>query len=225
MNPVVCTNQVALDNALCISGNSTSLDRLRPLRAQILWGMFNQKNVDYVALLWEDVMFQADNREISSACKENMPYPRFTKVIINYFISKYKTISMRNWINLHTVHDDTLFGTLKFVSKTQDYQKYGTLIPGEMINQVIKDYKAYKIYLSYAIGVATPKKARKFKKLASPSKKQTLVLEDEPAKKPKRDEKSVPAKEDVSSKKSSRKKSAGVVIRDTPDVSLLKKKA
>ncbi|GKF49278.1 hypothetical protein Tco_0142529, partial [Tanacetum coccineum] len=27
----------------CISGNSTSLDRLRPSRAQILWGMFNQK--------------------------------------------------------------------------------------------------------------------------------------------------------------------------------------
>ncbi|GKE96876.1 hypothetical protein Tco_1581731, partial [Tanacetum coccineum] len=87
---------------------------------------------------------------------------------------------------------------------------------------VIKDSKAYKIYLSYATGAATPKKARKFKKPASPSKKQTLVLEDEPAKNA---EKSVPAKEDVSSKKSSRKKSAGVVIKDTPGVSVSKKKA
>ncbi|GKD24608.1 hypothetical protein Tco_1230822 [Tanacetum coccineum] len=48
----------------CISGKSTSLDRLRPLSAQILWGMFYQKNVDYAALLWEYFMFQADNREI-----------------------------------------------------------------------------------------------------------------------------------------------------------------
>ncbi|GKC93378.1 hypothetical protein Tco_1158820 [Tanacetum coccineum] len=79
---------------------------------------YNKKNVDFVALLWEDFMFQADNREISSARKEHMPYPRFTKVITNYLIFKDKTISMRNMINLHTVHDDTLLSTLKFVSKT-----------------------------------------------------------------------------------------------------------
>nr|GEW24073.1 hypothetical protein [Tanacetum cinerariifolium] len=76
-----------------------------------------QKNIDYVALIWEDFMYQANNREISSARKEHMPYPRFTKVIINHFISKENTISMRNRINLHTVYDDTLLGTLKFVSK------------------------------------------------------------------------------------------------------------
>ncbi|GKB94356.1 hypothetical protein Tco_0980493 [Tanacetum coccineum] len=45
----------------CIYGKSTGLDRLRPSRAQILWGMFYKENVDFVALLWEDFMFQADN--------------------------------------------------------------------------------------------------------------------------------------------------------------------
>ncbi|GJV15848.1 hypothetical protein Tco_1361171 [Tanacetum coccineum] len=35
----------------CISGKTIGLDRLKELRAQILWGMYNQKNVDYVALL------------------------------------------------------------------------------------------------------------------------------------------------------------------------------
>ncbi|GKE19818.1 hypothetical protein Tco_1431330 [Tanacetum coccineum] len=35
----------------CISGKSTGLDRLRESRAQILWAMYNLKNVDYVALL------------------------------------------------------------------------------------------------------------------------------------------------------------------------------
>ncbi|GKC79925.1 hypothetical protein Tco_1130699, partial [Tanacetum coccineum] len=201
----------------CISGKSTGLDRLRPSRAQILWGMFYQKNVDYVALLWEDIMFQADNRDISTSRKENMPYPRFTKVIINHFISKDKTISIRNMINLHTIRDDSLLGTLKFVSKTEDYQKYGAQIPKEMINQDIKDSKAYKTYLDFAIGKATPKKARKFKKIASPSKKLSFVLEEEPAKKRKQAKK--PAK------KSTTVPTAGVVIRDTPGVSVSKKKS
>ncbi|GJY36006.1 hypothetical protein Tco_0421384 [Tanacetum coccineum] len=154
-----------------------------------------------------------------------MPYPRFTKVIITHFISKDKTISMRYSINLHTIRDDSLLGTLKYVSNTQDYQKYGALIPEEMINQAIKDSKEYKIYLAYATRADTLKRARKFKKPASPSKRQTLVLEDEPAKKPKRAKHPEPAKEDVSSKKTSRKKSAGVVIKDTPGVSVSKKKA
>ncbi|GJV66154.1 hypothetical protein Tco_1476982 [Tanacetum coccineum] len=179
--------------------------------------MFNQKNVDYVALLWEDFMFQADNREISSARKKHMPYPRFTKDIINHFIFKDKTISMRNRINIHIVRNDTLLGTLKFVSKTQDYQQYGALIPEEMINQEIKDSKAYKTYLAFATRQATPKKARKFKKIASPSKKLSHVLEEELTEKPKRAKKLA--------KKSTNVPIAGVVIRDTPGVSVSKKKA
>ncbi|GJU75968.1 hypothetical protein Tco_1273038 [Tanacetum coccineum] len=74
---------------------------------------------------------------------------------------------------------------------------YGALIPNEMVNQYNKDSKAYKTYLDFATEKATPKKARKFKKVASPSKKLSLVLEEEPAEKPK----------------------------DTPSVSVSKKKA
>ncbi|GJY19079.1 hypothetical protein Tco_0390570 [Tanacetum coccineum] len=200
----------------CIFGKTTRLDRLRESRAQILWGMYNKKNVDYVALMWEDFMYQAENREISSAKKERMPYPRFTKVIINHFISKDKTISMRNWINLHTIHDDSLLGTLKFVSKIQDYQKYGALIPDDMINQDIKDSKAYKTYYDFDTRKATPKKARKYKKVASPSRKLSPVLEEEHVEKPKRAKKPV--------KKSTTLPIAGVAIRDTPRVSMPKKK-
>ncbi|GJV37297.1 hypothetical protein Tco_1409774 [Tanacetum coccineum] len=163
------------------------LDRLRESRAQILQGMFKQKNVDYVALLWEDFMYQADSREISSARKEHMPYPRFTKVIINHFISQDKTISMRNRINLHTVRNDTLLGTLKFVSKTKDSQKYRALIPDGMVNQDIKDSTTYKTYYDFATG-----KTKRVKRHA---------------------------------KKSTTTSTAGVIIRDTPGVSVSKKKA
>nr|GEY14056.1 hypothetical protein [Tanacetum cinerariifolium] len=192
--------------------------------------MFYQKNVDYVAFLWEDFMFQADNREISFARKDNMPYLRFTKVIITHFISKDKTISMRNKISLHTIHDDTMLGTLKFVSKTEDYQKYGALIPEEIINQAIKVSKAYKIYLNFTTGKDTTKKAKKFIKIASPSQKLTTVLKEEPVKKPKRAKKPKPTKQAKTTKKTALAKSstmqtAGVVIKDTPGVSVSKKKA
>ncbi|GJZ15286.1 retrovirus-related pol polyprotein from transposon TNT 1-94 [Tanacetum coccineum] len=60
---------------------------------------------------------------------------------------------------------------------------YGALIPDGMINQDIKDSKAFKTYYDFATGKATPKKARKFKKVASPSKKLSHVLEEVPAKK------------------------------------------
>ncbi|GJX26897.1 hypothetical protein Tco_0233193 [Tanacetum coccineum] len=164
-----------------------------------------------------DFMFQADNRDISSTRKEHMPYPRFIKVIISHFISKDKTISMRYRINVHTIRDDSLLGTLKFVSKIEDSQMYGALILEEMINQDIKDSTAYKTYLAFATGTAPPKKSRKFKKVALPSKKLSPVLEDDPTKKPKQANK--PAK------KSTTVQTLGAVIRDTPSVFVLKKKA
>ncbi|GJU22677.1 hypothetical protein Tco_1156019 [Tanacetum coccineum] len=184
-------------------------------RAQVLWAMYNQKNVDYVALLWEDFMYQADNREISSARKEHMPYPRFTKVIIDHFISKDNSISMRNRINLHTARDDSLLGALKFVSKTKDCQKYGALIPDGMINDDIKLSTAYKTYLDYATGKVPPKKARKFKKPASPKLKTIPASPKEPTQKGKQVKR--PAK------KATTALSTGVVIRDTPDKSVSKK--
>nr|GEW96513.1 hypothetical protein [Tanacetum cinerariifolium] len=164
-----------------------------------------------------DFTYQADNREISSARKDHMPYPRFTKVIINYFISKDKTIFMRNRIKLHTIHDESLLGTLKFVSKTQDYQQYGALMLDDMINQDVKDSEAYKTYYDFATRTVPSKKARKYKKVVSPSRKLSNVKEAEPVKKGKRVNR--PAK------KSTTTPPAGVAIRDTLGVSVSKKKA
>ncbi|GKE44636.1 hypothetical protein Tco_1471920 [Tanacetum coccineum] len=97
----------------------------------------------------EEIISFIDNRVSSAKRKENMPYPRFTKAIIQHFVSKDKSIAVRNRMFMHTVRDDSVLGTLKFVAKR----------------------------------ATTPKKARKWKKPASPLKKQTLVITEEPAKK------------------------------------------
>ncbi|GJW05082.1 retrovirus-related pol polyprotein from transposon TNT 1-94 [Tanacetum coccineum] len=103
------------EEIVCLSGKTIGLDNLRLSRAQILWGVYHCKNVDFVELLWEDFAFQIDNH----FSKGTMPYPRFTQIIINHFISQNKSISMRNRINLHTAKDDSLLGTLKYISKTE----------------------------------------------------------------------------------------------------------
>ncbi|GJZ33505.1 retrovirus-related pol polyprotein from transposon TNT 1-94 [Tanacetum coccineum] len=115
-----------------------------------LVGVYHCKNVDFVKLLWKDCAFQIDNHFL----KESMPYPRFIKIIINYFISQNKSISMRNRINLHTAKDDSLLGTLKYT------------------------------YFAYASGAKEPKKARKLKKPASHKLKTVPVSPKEPTKKP-----------------------------------------
>ncbi|GJW05686.1 hypothetical protein Tco_1568109, partial [Tanacetum coccineum] len=143
-------------------------------------GMYHCKNVDFVELLWEDFSFQIDNH----FSKESMPYPRFTKIIINHFISQNKSISMRNKINLHTARDDSLLGTLKYVSKTEEHQVYGALIPKEMLNEDILNSTAYKTYYAYANSAKEPKKARKFKKPSLPKLKTVPVSPKEPTKKP-----------------------------------------
>ncbi|GJX37979.1 retrotransposon protein, putative, ty1-copia subclass [Tanacetum coccineum] len=197
-----------------LSGKTTGLDKLRLSRAQILWGMYYKKNVDYVELLWEDFTYQIDNRGHKK--QDKMYYPRFTKVIIHHFLTKDKTISKRNKIGMHTSRDDYLINTLRFVSTKEESQIYGARLPKSMTSPEMRETKAYKTYLGYATGVTPPKKARKFKKPASPKLSTVPASPEEPTRKSKRVKR--PAK------KSSDAPTAGVVIRETPVKSLSKKK-
>ncbi|GKD68812.1 hypothetical protein Tco_1322902, partial [Tanacetum coccineum] len=45
----------------CLNGK-TFYDSLRLSQAQILWGMYNNKKVDYAYLLWEDFIYQIENK-------------------------------------------------------------------------------------------------------------------------------------------------------------------
>ncbi|GJR90329.1 retrovirus-related pol polyprotein from transposon TNT 1-94 [Tanacetum coccineum] len=229
----IATQQVALDNALVAPENRVNIGicnmRINPSKTPK--EPTYTGDIDYVTKVYTDhmhqpwrtfaaviniclsgkttdFMFQIDNRD--SKKQEKMYYPRFTKAIIQHFISKDKSISMRNRLFMHTVEDDSIWGSLRFVSKTEEYQVYGALIPAKMTNRKMLNSTAYKTYLAFATGAATPKKARKFKKPVSPSKKKTLVAIEDPAEKPVK-------------KPAARRQSAGVQIRDTPGMSVSKK--
>ncbi|GKC17051.1 hypothetical protein Tco_1013833 [Tanacetum coccineum] len=197
-----------------LSRKTTSLDKLRLSSAQILWGMYYKKNVDYVELIWEDFTYQIDSRGYTK--EEKMYYPRFTNVIIHYFLTKDKIVSRRNKIGMHTSRDDYLVNTLRFVSAKEESQIYGARLPESMTSPEMRETKAYKTYLGYATRVTPPKKARKFKKPASPKLTTVTISPEEPTRKSKRVKR--PAK------KSTNAPTAGVVIRDTPVTSFSKKK-
>ncbi|GJT11032.1 hypothetical protein Tco_0858074 [Tanacetum coccineum] len=105
----------------CLSGKETVMDKIHLSRAQILWGMFYKKNIDYVYLLWEDLMFQIEYKEAKKTNK--MSYPRFTKIIIDYFMSKDQSISRRNKMFWQTARDDTMFTVMRCISRHEDTQK------------------------------------------------------------------------------------------------------
>nr|GEV73064.1 hypothetical protein [Tanacetum cinerariifolium] len=58
----------------------------------------------------------------------------------------------RNKINWHYVRDDSIFSTIKVVSRHQNTQQYGAMLPIELTNDEIRNTKAYKEYYAFAIG-------------------------------------------------------------------------
>ncbi|GKD24969.1 hypothetical protein Tco_1231183 [Tanacetum coccineum] len=108
-----------------------------------------------------------------------MSYPRFTKVIIHYFLSKHSSIPKRHGSRIHCIKDDGVLGKLKFVSKGEPAQVYGMTIPYVMINDDIKKSKAYQTYLAISSGIVDLKKERKGMKATTTLTKKGSITVDE----------------------------------------------
>nr|GEV72102.1 hypothetical protein [Tanacetum cinerariifolium] len=113
----------------CLTGKSYGYDSLRLSQAQILWGLYHKRNVDYAYLMWEDFVYHVKHKDHKKS--NEMYYPRFTKVIIHHFMSKDPSIPRRN--------------------------KFDALLPIDLTNEEIKNYNTYKEYYVVAIGAAPPK--------------------------------------------------------------------
>nr|GEY31521.1 hypothetical protein [Tanacetum cinerariifolium] len=124
-----------------------------PFEEEIL--EFLRSNVDYAYLIWEDFMYQVEHKNQKKS--NEMYYPRFTKVIIDYFMTRKPSIPRRNRVNWHYVRDDLLFSTIKVVSRHQTTQQYDAILPIELTTDDIRNIKAYKEYYACATGEAAPK--------------------------------------------------------------------
>nr|GEV78372.1 hypothetical protein [Tanacetum cinerariifolium] len=139
----------------CLAGKSSGYDSLRLSQAQILWGLYHKRNVDYAYLMWEDFIYQVEHK--NSKKRNEMYYPRFTKVIIHHFMSNDPSIPRRHNVNWHYVRDDYMFSTIKLVSRHQNTQQFGALLPIELTDEEIRNSNAYKEYYAIATGAEPPK--------------------------------------------------------------------
>nr|GEW12627.1 hypothetical protein [Tanacetum cinerariifolium] len=125
-------------------------------------------------------VYQVEHKDAKKS--NEMYYPRFTKVIIHYFMTKDPSIPRRNKVNWHYVIDDQMFITIKLVSRHQNTQQFGVMLPVELTNEDIKNSEAYKKYYAIASGAAPPKtKAIKGKQPAKSSKAKGLTVLSEVA--------------------------------------------
>nr|GFC22357.1 hypothetical protein [Tanacetum cinerariifolium] len=121
----------------------------------MLWGFYHRINIDFAYLIWEDFVYQVEHK--SQKRSNEMNYLRFTKVIIDYFMTRKPSISRRNRIHWHYVRDDALFSTIKVVSRHQATQQYGAILLIELTTAEIRNNKAYQEYYACAMGEAAPK--------------------------------------------------------------------
>nr|GEY95115.1 hypothetical protein [Tanacetum cinerariifolium] len=98
-------------------------------------------NVDFAYLLWEDFVYQVEHKDAKKS--NEMYYPRFTKVIINFFMTKDPSIPRRN--------------------------KFDAILPFELTNEDIRNSTAYKEYYAIALGAAPPKIKASVRKTKSSS--------------------------------------------------------
>nr|GFC55918.1 hypothetical protein [Tanacetum cinerariifolium] len=84
-------------------------------------------------------------------------------------MSKDPSIPRRNKVNWHYVRDDHMFTTIKLVSRHQNTQQFGTMLPIELTNEDIGNSVAYKEYYAVAIGATPPKTKASVRKTRSSS--------------------------------------------------------
>nr|GEU55180.1 hypothetical protein [Tanacetum cinerariifolium] len=118
-------------------------------------------------MMWEDFVYQVKHKNQKKTIE--VYYPRFTKAIIYHFMSKDPLIPKRNKVTWHYVRDDHMFSTIKLVSRYQNMQQFGALLPIELINDEIRNSKAYKEYYEIATREAAPKTKASVRKMRSSS--------------------------------------------------------
>nr|GEX68653.1 hypothetical protein [Tanacetum cinerariifolium] len=129
--------------------------------------MYHKKNVDFTYLLWEDFVYQVEHKDAKKS--NEMYYPRFTMVIVNFFMTKDQSILRRNKVNWNFSRDDHTFTTIKLVSRHQNTQHYDAILPVKLTNEAIRNSKSYREYYAIASGAEPPKTKASVRKKQSSS--------------------------------------------------------
>nr|GFA09741.1 hypothetical protein [Tanacetum cinerariifolium] len=126
------------------SGKDSSWDTARLPILQILWGIIYSTNLDYASLIWDEFEWQAMERTSRPSKMSKLIYTRFTKLIIDHFLSCNKSISRRSNAEMHSEGQDS--SITKLINTVDSKYKFSMDISESMITDAIKQSAGYKLY-------------------------------------------------------------------------------
>nr|GEW11407.1 retrovirus-related Pol polyprotein from transposon TNT 1-94 [Tanacetum cinerariifolium] len=183
--------------------------------AQILWMRSHLTHYDFQFI---KIPLYCDKKSAIALCCNSVQHSRAKNIDVPYhYIKEQVENGIMELYFVRTEYQLAEIFTKPLLRERFNFLIEKLVIPDEMINEDIKLSKAYKTYLEYATGKVPPKKARKFKKPASPKIKIFPASPKEPTQKGKRVKRAA--------KKATNVPTTGAIIRDTSDKSISKKKA
>nr|GEU87894.1 hypothetical protein [Tanacetum cinerariifolium] len=103
----------------CLTEKSSGYDSLRLSQAQILWGLYHKRNIDYTYLMWEDFVYQVEHKNQKKSNEMN-----------DFMFSTIKLVSRH--------HNAQQFGAMLPIELTNDeirnskaYKEYYAIAIGE----------------------------------------------------------------------------------------------
>nr|GEW72724.1 integrase, catalytic region, zinc finger, CCHC-type, peptidase aspartic, catalytic [Tanacetum cinerariifolium] len=131
-------------------------------------------NINKLHQLWRS--FAAIINQCLSGKSTGYDSLRFIKVIIHYFMTKDPSIPRRKKVNWNYVRDDQMFTTIKLVSRHQNTQQFGAMLPIKLTNKDIRNSDAYKEYYAVATRVVPPNTKASVQKTKSGSDTTVTLL-------------------------------------------------
>ncbi|GJU99776.1 hypothetical protein Tco_1329047 [Tanacetum coccineum] len=105
---------------------------------------FVTTKLHYASLIWDEFEWQAVDRTSRPSKMSKLIYTRFTKLIIDHFLSCNKSIPRRSDAELHSEGQDSPL--TKLINTVDIKYKFGMEIPDSMIIDAIKLSAGYKFY-------------------------------------------------------------------------------
>ncbi|GJV46804.1 hypothetical protein Tco_1437016 [Tanacetum coccineum] len=161
---------VSFIKELGYSGNCEMLFAIRTDQMHQPWRTF--------AVVINRLMYQADKRETSSARKEHMPYPRFTKVPSSLFLKQ-------KIINGALIPDGMINDDIKLSTTYKTYLDYAT---GKVPPEKARKFKKLASSKLKTVPASPKESTQKGKRVKRPTKKATtaptigVVIRDTPGK-------------------------------------------
>ncbi|GJR20741.1 hypothetical protein Tco_0969268 [Tanacetum coccineum] len=131
----------------CLTTRVTGWDQPPLQIMQMLYCFVNNIHVDYAELLWEGLYYSLHHPT------SLIPYPRFTKIIVNHYMTIFLDISRRARDMYHNLQDDDIMKNI--FNSGRHKNKVGMKIPDWMITDEMKQTEHYQMYTE-VFGIDVP---------------------------------------------------------------------